>query len=130
MGSAHAPDPPRSAEDDADQARWFAISLDDATPERVAAVTAALVKTWQADVDRLAAARAVCRRRDGEGNEDGWRETVEGWKRRTSWSQRTYRSMSARVVDSGCSSWPVHQVRKTRRSDSLCNRVSPRYRPR
>jgi hypothetical protein len=66
----------RSAEGDADQAFSFAIGLEDATPQRVAAVAAVILKTWHADVDRLTAAATVCRRRHSEGREDGWGEAA------------------------------------------------------
>ena len=76
MGFPQVPGPRRSAEDDADQAMSFAIGLDDASPERIAAVAAVLVNAWQADSGRFAAAAAVCRRRQGEGDDDVWGETA------------------------------------------------------
>jgi hypothetical protein len=43
-----------STEGDAEGARQFTVSLDDASPARVAAFAALLVNPWHADVDRLA----------------------------------------------------------------------------
>jgi hypothetical protein len=77
MGGPHIAEPPPSAADDAFQAWCCALGIEDASPQRIAAVTAVLVKHWCADAPRIAAAAAVCEQRHREGKEVGWREAAD-----------------------------------------------------
>src|SRR3954447_25956648 len=58
------------------------------------------------------------------------RDTVEGWNRRTSCSQRRYSSRCGRVVVNGSRSRSAQHVTNPRRSDSVCTRDWPLNRAR
>jgi hypothetical protein len=64
------------AESDAEQARQYTFGLDDATPARYAAVTAVLIGQFNADADRIQAARAVAADRCHSEPGACWPETV------------------------------------------------------
>lgn len=70
--------PHTSSCEDADSAWAFAISLQDAGPDRVTAVTMVLVSLWNGDAARLAVAAEVARARQHDpGGDVGWQETAD-----------------------------------------------------
>lgn len=64
--------PPSRAGDDAMTAWSYAMSLDDAGPERRAATLKTVLAVFECDADRVTRAAAVCRARDDDGEGLGW----------------------------------------------------------